>query len=414
MIKSPQNQPPAKKRRIIPEKDAILSKEDSLSGDDLILRDRPDADYASEVAEVVSVMNGMTFAGIINRGHVLLRSMNPCEYKYDLKRTFEAHVCRSLHAGPETKTIAEKALFYVKSALELTNETLRLILCAKFPSVQAKFYLSTYSSNNETIEPYYSKIDLVAMFLTTYAFEARKSPAGIYMLENLVNGNGPFSRSRLKSHARNMSDLGCLAWYYYVMEQDTISEKMLPRYDTELGTLIDALLSVYTYDNVAAPFLHHFGFVARKKDNAERLNTIRSFMWHMTTNSPKTPIAAFPVRKTKAGALVNSVSRYNEDFMLYPRNILWMHSIIRTATFNGHTLVRPRSNGEKIEKLALFAKHFHLARSSKQGPVHPLRDTIVCPLSVSGYTIDMTYEQLFSVVSGPSKQHSATKITDID
>jgi hypothetical protein len=314
-------------------------------------------------------------------------------------------------------------IFLFDDLLSMPAESLRLILSSKFPRAEKFFYQFKVTitpdgeSGSHRTTPRFSKLDLVIMVLSTYMYPAISTPLGIALAAHILDSGSSYSRKRIACHARNMSTLGVLSWYYTTIVRGNVSATLTPKYDTGCQDLIARLISEYSVD-ITARFLEHFGYDAPKVTNVSCLTATRKFIEHMNryeekkeqleknlsgnkrkrsgTSSDKSDGQGLygiqvPRRNTclfhkpgqnkvpdeKGPLFADSMDREGGYLpeIDRPINILFLQSIISSAISNTYILLRQRTSRDIETNLEAFRIQLNAGdghNSHIKGPIHLL------------------------------------------
>lgn len=284
-------------------------------------------------------------------------------------RTFIDYAERHCETKKEEYQMIEHTITY---AMGLRRETLRLLLSSKFPDAEKGIYRSKCNNGDYLLGGYYSKMDLVCMFLYTFDCPAKTVPLGIFIVEKLINGAGAFAKHRIACHIRNMASAGILEWYYEMSRTGQLPGiyPQKQKTDTSLESPLFQLLDGYTYDMVAAPFLEHYGIHAKPKTPKTKTSAVRLFIEQIR-------VSCVPVNDCMKNIPLFITPIEPVHYVDYPANVLWFQSIVSSAIYNGSILRQARTKMETKYTLDLFNNHFKLTSLCGTGPASVLHNTVV-------------------------------------
>jgi len=284
-------------------------------------------------------------------------------------RTFLDYAEKHCETKKDECKMIEQIIAY---AMGLCHETLRLLLSSKFPDAEKGIYRSKYTHGECLPEGYYSKMDLVCMFLYTFECPAKTVPLGIFIVEKLMNGAGAFAKHRIACHIRNMASVGILEWYYEMSRTGKIPS-IFPQQkkpDTSLESPLFQLLDCYDYERIAAPFLGHYGIQIKAKTTKNKTAAVRLFI-------AQSKASYIPMNDSMKNMSLFRTSIEPVHYVDYPANVLWFQSIVSSAIYNGNILRQARTKKETEHTLDLFNNHFRMASFCGTGPASLLHDTVV-------------------------------------
>ena len=378
---------------------------------------------------------------------------------------------------PELSDCISHALFFhfsclIEEVYTLPMETMRWILSAKFPAIEKDLYRfydkpkehaatsdsqkqqkmfadpllfkgpgtsspffhekkSSIFSNqfSNCYKPRFSRRDLTLLILASYKCPAISTPLGLHLHSKLLDNKSSFSKSKFRTHGKNVSHIGVMPWFKNTLDEGSILHTYPIQKNPCVDELFETIASDYADRLLTRRFLAFFNRKTGGTSNQEILSaiamytqeidvlksnkaqknydptqsmptttttespTIRSQRIHLQSSGVNTPLRAefllgndplISKGKRKAHLdydsppsdfvyTINGFSRPSDD----PYKVLFYQSIVCCAMLDGSIAQKPRTNLETEKTVKRFKNHFEAVLRGEEKGSGPIQQLLI-------------------------------------